>query len=332
MSGPVTDSSGQIVKRGSQEPKVVQLLMKMKDQIALALPKHVTPDRITRVALTALRNNSGLTRCTVPSVLGSIMQASQLGLEVNTPLGMAYLIPYKVKGVDTCQLIIGYQGYMELARRSGLVTTPMADVVREGDIFEVTYGLTRDIKHSPSKDENREKKKITHAYAYVHAIPKESAPPIFVVLTRAQVLARRDRSAAVKSGRTSPWNTDEEAMFCKTAIRALWRYLPKTVEMATAGDLEDRADRGASQSAAWDPEIVDAMANEGIVVDTTGEDVTEDGEIIEGQPQDQQQASQPETPPARNSEPNPPNRNTGVPQGPPPPPPERKRMREPGDD
>jgi recombination protein RecT len=320
MSGPVTDKSGQIVKRESSEPKVIQLLTSMKGQIAAALPRHVTPDRITRVALTALRNNPSLVKCTVPSVLGSIMTASQLGLEVNTPLGHAYLVPYRVKGVPTCQLIIGYQGYLDLARRSGMVATPMACVVRKGDLYKVAYGLYPDIKHEPSDDPDRESKQITHVYAFAHVLPKDSCPPIFVPLTRAQVLARKQRSAAVKSGKTTPWDTDEEAMFCKTGIRALWRWLPKTVEMATAASLDDRAEQGVAQTSLWDAKIIDAMAEEGVSVDL--EEVTEDGEIVDDGKAPTGAAPAQET------------QSTPSAGGPPPPPPERtaRRMREPGED
>ena len=74
-----------------------------KDQIAKALPSVMTPERFTRIALTAVSNNPQLAHCTPMSFLGAMMQAAQLGLEPNTPLGQAYLIPYRNKGTLEAQ-------------------------------------------------------------------------------------------------------------------------------------------------------------------------------------------------------------------------------------
>lgn len=346
MAGPKTDSSGQIQKASNAEPPVVRLLQAMKGQIAAALPRHVTPERMSRVALTALRNTPKLLQCTTSSVLGSIMMASQLGLEVNTPLGHAYLIPFSnfnkrlKRYEDVCQLIIGYQGYLDLARRSGMVATPQATIVRKGDLFKVTYGLYPDIQHEPADDDARETRQISHVYAFAHVLPKDSgAPPIFVVLSRAEVLARKARSAGVKAGRSTPWDSDEGAMYLKTGIRALWRWLPKTVEMATAGALEERADQGHSQSGAWDQKVIDAMVEEGVDVDAPAEEnVTEDGEILDDSKGSTGSAGpalpEPSRMSAREALGTDSLRDTQTAGGPPPPPPDRaaRRTREPGED
>lgn len=245
------------------EGGVVQLLQRMGPEIARALPRHLSADRMARVAMTALRQTPRLLECSPVSVLGSIMSAAQLGLEPNTPLGLAYLVPYK----RTCQLIIGYQGYLELARRSGLVSAPVAYAVREGDDFRYSLGLEPTLHHVPAQDGDREAKAITHVYAVAHQLPQGSAPPIFVVLSRAQVEARRARSMSRDSG---PWATDYEAMCLKTAVRALWRWLPKTAEMATASALDDRADSGGSQILAWDQRTTDAVVMTGVSI--TAED------------------------------------------------------------
>ncbi len=315
MSGPITDKNGQIVKVAkTDELPIVKMLTSpdMQKQFALALPAHIKPERIMRVAITAIRRSEALQKCSVSSLLGSLLTAAQLGLEVNTPLGFAFLIPFK----GECTLQIGYQGYLDMGRRSGLISTPMATLVYDGDDYEVAYGLYPDIRHRPSKDADRIRKKIAHVYAFAHAIPKDSAPPIFVSLTRDEVLARKARSPAVRSAKPTPWDTDEGAMFKKTAIRALWPWIPKNVEMATAAALEDAHDSGRGQVEAWDSAVVDAMKMQGVVVDA----VTEDGEVV-----DPQQAEQPEPPQARESGPG---------YAPPPPPPERpaRCTREPGDD
>jgi recombination protein RecT len=258
------------------EPPVVQLLQRMGPEIARALPRHLSADRMARVALTALRTTPRLLECSPASVLGAIMSAAQLGLEPNTPLGLAYLIPYKRE----CQLIVGYQGYLELARRSGLVSAPQAHAVREGDTFEYALGLAPYLRHVPSDLADRETRPITHVYAVAHQLPQGSAPPIFVVLSAAQVEARKARSMAVRAGRSTPWDTDPEAMALKTAIRALWRWLPKTAEMAQAAELDGVAERGGGQSAAWSSVAHEALSAAGVAADDPEIDETT-GEVVE---------------------------------------------------
>ncbi len=150
MSQVQINQNGQLqTRRKSGSDSIVDLIEKMKPEIARALPKHVTPDRMARVALTALRTNKQFAECTPQSLLACIMQASQLGLEVNTPLGHAYLIPRKNKGTMECTLLIGYQGLIELARRSGQVRALWAFPVYEGDVFKVAYGLKPNVEHEP---------------------------------------------------------------------------------------------------------------------------------------------------------------------------------------
>jgi recombination protein RecT len=267
VSGPQTTKNGEIVKAPKQlspADNMVGMLQRMLPEIQRALPRHVTPERMARVAMTAVRTTPDLAICTVPSFVGCVMQAAQLGLEPNTPLGHAYLIPRRDKSLKpterNCTLIVGYQGYIELARRSGMVSSIYAYAVRDGDAFEYELGLTPNIKHKPSEDENRESKPITHVYAV--AAMRDSTERVFVVLTRAQVEARRKRSAASGSG---PWVTDYEAMCLKTAVRALWKWLPKSAEIARAEALEEAADMGNAQTHALDPIVSEALTKGGLI-------------------------------------------------------------------
>lgn len=266
MVGPRTDSTGQIQKttNGEQDKSLIGLLTKMGGEISRALPKHLTPDRMARVVLTALRTTKDLANCSPQSFAGCVMQASQLGLEPNTPLGHCYLIPRK----GTCTLIIGYQGFIELARRSGMVSSIYAYAVRDGDDFGYKLGLNPDVHHVPSEDADRESKPLTHVYAV--AAMRDSSERVFVALTRAQVDARRKRSAASGNG---PWLTDYEAMALKTAVRSLWKWLPKSTEIAMRVEAIDvAADTGASQLTAFDPAVTDMLQRQGLVTD---------GELIE---------------------------------------------------
>lgn len=206
-------------------------------QLAMALPRHLTPERQMRVLCTALQKVPKLAQCDRHSLFGSIITASQLGLEVCTPLGHAHLIPYK----QTCQLIIGYQGYVDLAWRSGRLVSIRANVVRDGDVWEYEEGLHPKLRHIPSEDG-------TGALRRVYAIAEIKDGGIqHVVLNKGHIEKARASSASSR-GSDSPWNTNEEEMWKKTAIRRLAKLLPLSVEFATALTLDEQADMGVRQS------------------------------------------------------------------------------------
>lgn len=267
-SGPQTDKSGQIVKPAAptKADGLAKLLTGMLPEIKRALPKHVDPDRMLRIATTALRTTPDLALCTPASFVGCVMQCAQLGLEPNTPLQHAWLIPRRNKRLEAgqreCTLIIGYQGQIELSRRTDKVGPIYAHVVREGDFFDYALGTDPYIKHKPSDDVARETKPITHVYAVARGKSAGELPQ-FEVLTKAQIEARRLRGAAADDG---PWQTDYEPMSKKTGIRALWKYLPKSAEMARAEALDDAADRG-SQVTALDPAVAEVMVKGGLIED-----------------------------------------------------------------
>lgn len=259
MAGPQTKGNGEIVPRErtkAPEEQLVGLLRRMQPDLVRAMPKHMSADRMMRIALTALRTNPKLAECNPGSFLGSVITAAQLGLEVNTPLGHAYLIPYKRE----CTLQIGYQGMMDLARRSGMVSAIYAYDVREGDTFSYQLGLNPDVKHVPSDDEGREIKKLTHVYAVAKL---KDGEPVFTVLTRAQVDQYRKRSRASADG---PWVTDYTAMALKTAIRRLFTWLPKSAEMALGATLDEQPERGEQQATVWDPTVTQALSAQGVEV------------------------------------------------------------------
>lgn len=261
MSAIRTEPNGKIAKQADPVRQDLQsLLQRMGPEIARALPKHVNPDRMARIALTALRTTPKLAQCTPESFLGCIIQASQLGLEVNTPLGHAYLLPFEDRRNNRtiCQLIIGYQGALDLARRSGMVKSIYAFPVYDGDAFDWELGLNPTISHKPSKEDGRESRRLTHVYAVAKL---EGGEPIFTVLTRAEVEKYRGRSRAANSG---PWVTDFEAMALKTAIRRLYRWLPKSAEMARAEAFDEAPEIGRSQLGAADPEVINILQSQGV--------------------------------------------------------------------
>ncbi|HAS51151.1 MAG TPA: recombinase RecT, partial [Gammaproteobacteria bacterium] len=161
------------------------MLKQYQTEIARALPRHLNPDRMTRIALTEFRKNPKLAECDPRSVFAAVIMASQLGLEPGL-MGQCYLIPYK----SECQLIPGYQGLLDLVRRSGKVKRIEAQVVYERDHFTYRTGLTVTLDHEPLLDGDRGEPRLAYAVAEFtdggHHVE---------IMTRAQIEAIRDRGS-----------------------------------------------------------------------------------------------------------------------------------------
>jgi len=201
----------------------VQLML---PQIEKALPSVMTAERFTRIVTTALSSNPKLAQCTRDSFLGGMMQAAQLGLEPNTPLGQAYLIPYKnnKKGVYECQFQIGYKGLIDLAYRSGEVATIQAHCVYENDTFEYELGLDAKLRHIPAKGERGD---MTHVYAVIKLANGGYA---FEVMSAADVRTHAKRySKAYEDG---PWQTNFDEMAKKTVLKKVLKYAPLKSDFA----------------------------------------------------------------------------------------------------
>lgn len=273
---PPVDNGRQISPLARREADLKKLLPVFKQ----ALPQHLNPDRMLRVALTALRATPKLVQTTPASFFGALVASAQLGLEVNTPLQHAFLVPYEDKKNDVviCQLIVGYMGYIDLAYRSGRVLNIRADAVKQGDVFEYELGLEPKLIHKPTGvDRDAEKfsgEKLTHVYGVARL---KDADPVFLVMSRALVERYRARSRARSS--SSPWQTDFEEMAKKTVIRQLRKWIPQSPEMAHAAALDERAELGRSQLPALPPEVLDGLLSEGLIdpsqLDTEGEEVVD---------------------------------------------------------
>lgn len=216
---------------------------KIKAQLAVALPKHLTADRLARIATTEIRRVPALAQSSQESFLGAIMQCAQLGLEPSTGLGQAYLIPFSngkdKHGRSNVQLIIGYRGMIDLARRSGQIQSIAARAVYENDDFSYQYGLHEDLRHIPC--EEGESGALTHVYAVARL---KDGGVQFEVMSRKQIEAVRAQSKAANSG---PWVTHFDEMAKKTVIRRLFKYLPVSVEMQKAVGLDEMAEAGIDQ-------------------------------------------------------------------------------------
>jgi phage RecT family recombinase len=198
---------------------------KVQSAIARALPKHMTPERMIRVAMTALQKTPKLAECEPRSLVNALVQASELGLEPNTPLGEAYLIPYwnsKSKQTEA-QLMPGYRGLIKLARQSEKVDGIYAELVYEKDFFSIEYGLNKDLKHRPALNEE-DRGELIGAYAVAKF---KDGYTDFEYMSAAEIEKIRKRSKSPDAG---PWVTDKGEMWRKTPIRRLTKRLPLSVE------------------------------------------------------------------------------------------------------
>jgi len=209
---------------GLKHTQVQDVLNGMKAQIAQALPKHLTADRMVQMACTLITKNPKLAECSVQSLVGSVMQASILGFRPVEALGECYFVPYG----GHVQFQVGYKGYINLGRRSGDIKTIYAEVVRENDQFHYELGLDPKLVHIPDTSGTG---KVTHAYAV--AKYKDDGYN-FIVLTASQINALRMRNPMQKSGVSGAWATDYEAMAKAKAIKQLAKYMPLSVDFANA--------------------------------------------------------------------------------------------------
>jgi recombination protein RecT len=205
-----------------------------KQSLAEVLPKHVTPERIVKMGLVAASRQPLLFKCTQASFLQSIMKSAELGLDCSGTLGRAYLVPYfnkKINGYE-CQFIPGYQGLIDLARRSGNIARIESRVVYEKDTFNVEYGIEQKLVHRPYLGTDRGNIQCVYGIAEMMDGSRQ-----IEIMTIEEVNAIRDRSKAKDGG---PWVTDFAEMARKTVIRRLAKYLPLSTELAKALEADDQ--------------------------------------------------------------------------------------------
>lgn len=205
----------------NNEKKTMQSYIKaMEGEIAKALPSVITPERFTRMVLSAISTNPKLGSCTPASFLGAMMSAAQLGLEPNTPLGQAYILPYQNKGVLEAQFQLGYKGLIDLAYRSGEVEVVQAHIVYANDKFECEYGLEPKLTHIPAEKDRGEPIKV---YAMFKT---KSGGYGFEVMSMEDVRIHAEKYSKAYSTSFSPWKTNFEEMAKKTVLKKCLKYAP----------------------------------------------------------------------------------------------------------
>lgn len=242
-----------------------QMLEAARTSMSMVVPKHVTPERLIKLALVAASRTPLLLQCDPKSIVQGVMTAAQLGLDCGGVLGSAYLVPFKNQkngGRYEAQLIVGYRGLVDLARRSGEIETIEAHVVYAGDSFEVAFGLDPVLRHVPCLSGEEGEPVLVYAIARLRDGGRQVE-----VMTRSQVERIRSRSRAGQSG---PWVSDWAEMARKTVVRRLCKYLPLSPELADALTVDEKVEGSAvpelvpveqhsDEDAALDVEVVPAQ-------------------------------------------------------------------------
>lgn len=260
----------QVAVTNSGEKKTMQTYIKsMEGEIKKALPSVITPERFTRMVLSAISTNPKLGSCTPSSFLGAMMSAAQLGLEPNTPLGQAYILPYQNKGTLEAQFQLGYKGLIDLAYRSGEVELIQAHIVYENDKFECEYGLEAKLSHVPAESERGEPIKV---YAMFKT---KSGGYGFEVMSMDDVKKHAQKYSKSFGSSYSPWATSFEEMAKKTVLKKCLKYAPLKSDFVK-GIVQDETIKNELSEDMYEVPNVVVEEAEYTVIDTDAGEVTEE--------------------------------------------------------
>lgn len=269
-----------IQKQGGQmsaakaEKKTMQAYIKaMEPAIKKALPSVITPERFTRMVLSALSSTPKLAECSPQSFLAAMMTAAQLGVEPNTALGQAYLLPYCNHGQMECQFQLGYKGLIDLAYRSGEVSVIQAHTVYENDVFEYELGMDPKLRHVPAKADRGE------AVAYYAMFKTKDGGYGFEVMSVDDVQRHAQRYSKSYGSGSSPWRSNFDEMAKKTVLKRALKYAPLKSDFVrgVAQDETIKAELSDEMYAVPDETVYEA---EGEEIGSTAVD-TETGEVID---------------------------------------------------
>lgn len=194
-----------------------------KKSIMRSVPKHFNPERAIQLAM-QLATDKNLKKCMPLTVIAGVMMGSTLGLEINTPLGQAYLISYG----DKATFQLGYQGILNLCYRTNEFKMIYAHEVDKADKFSYQYGLNKDLRHMPHDEPTGI---ITHYYAVYWT---KNGGFDFVVMSMEAVKKHRDKFSKAARKSDSAWNTNFDSMAKKTVLIKVLKYAPKSIELSRA--------------------------------------------------------------------------------------------------
>lgn len=223
--------------------KAQSYLKAMLPAITEALPKSkgMEAERLSRIALTTLKQNPKLLECSIESLLGAVLQSASLGLEPGL-LGSCYFVPFK----GTVSFQIGYKGLIDLVTRKGEVTNIVAQAVHQGDLFQYEYGRNETLKHIPAP--NNKRGEVEYFYAYANM---KNGGFSFQVMHISEIEKVRDNHSISHKfdSKNSIWGKHFESMALKTVIKRLIKYLPISTETQSAVAYDETVRRDITDEA-----------------------------------------------------------------------------------
>lgn len=273
MEKNLIQKQGGQISAAKAEKKTMQAYIKaMEPAIKKALPSVITPERFTRMVLSALSSTPKLAECSPQSFLAAMMTAAQLGVEPNTALGQAYLLPYRNHGQMECQFQLGYKGLIDLAYRSGEVSVIQAHTVYENDVFEYELGMDPKLRHVPAKADRGE------AVAYYAMFKTKDGGYGFEVMSVDDVQRHAQRYSKSYGSGSSPWRSNFDEMAKKTVLKRALKYAPLKSDFVrgVAQDETIKAELSDEMYAVPDETVFEAEGDE---IGSTDVD-TETGEVI----------------------------------------------------
>lgn len=211
-----------------QQPQTLQSLMgsgavikKLNDVLGSEKKASAFISSVISVA----NGNNMLRNANPMTVLGSAMVAATLDLPVVPTLGMAYIVPYK----GQAQFQLGYKGLIELAERSGQFKNIIDEVVYEGQ-------LVKKNKFTGEYEFDEDAKKSDKVIGYMARMDLINGFSKTIFWTKEEVEKHAGKfSQAFRSGYSSPWKSDFDAMARKTVLKALFsKYAPKSIAIQQA--------------------------------------------------------------------------------------------------
>ena len=216
-----------------KNPTMRDLVEAQKPAIERQLAGSMNSDAFVRAVLTEVQKQPKLAEADPATVLGGVMLAAQLKLEIGAGMGEFYLTPRRNKGRIECVPIVGYQGFIKLVMRSEQVLSVHSFLVREGDFFEFGADAERGMFFEWKPRDFDEDRPWTGAVAVAKM---RGGGTTWGYLTKQQVLKRRPGHW----DKGTPWQTNEEEMARKTAVRNLVKYLPKSTELGKAMEADEQ--------------------------------------------------------------------------------------------
>lgn len=279
MSNLTQRAHGTDIERRPEGGTLADQIRSMEQQYAMAMPKGAEAAQLVRDALTLIRSTPKLAECQPATVLGGLMTFAQLGLRPGV-LGHGWLLPFwdAKSRTNKAQVVIGYQGFVELAHRSGRIKSLIARPVFANDTFDVAYGLDDDLVHKPALSGDR-----GDPVAYYAVAKFTEGGHAFWVMTHDEMLKYRDRYAMARTKQgviVGPWKDQFEGMALKTTVRQLAKWLPKATDFAAAMEIDNgvrvsidpKADLAGSAQH-FDPDTIDGE----VVAETSDGDQTPPG-------------------------------------------------------